>query len=155
MADNDHEGHSGFTISQIATNAGVASSLARHPNVVLLHIGTNDMNQDLDVGNAPARLGSLIDQIFTASPDAVVMVARIIMSTSSDVQSRIDAYNAAIPFVVAARQLAGRKVLLVDMGNALTAEDMADALHPNDQGYVKMANAWSTSLQIASTLGLL
>ncbi|KAF9024283.1 SGNH hydrolase [Hymenopellis radicata] len=154
MVDNDNEGHSGFTISQIATNAGVTSSLALHPNVVLLHIGTNDMNLNSDVGNAPARLGSLIDQIFTASPDAVLFVAQIIMSTSSTTQSRIVAYNAAIPAVLAVRQLAGKKVLVVNMGNLLTAGDMADALHPNDQGYVMMANAWSTALQNASHLGI-
>ncbi|KAF9024252.1 SGNH hydrolase, partial [Hymenopellis radicata] len=147
MADNDNEGHSGFTISQLANDAGTRSSLAQRPNVVLLHIGTNDMNLNSDTANAPTRLGSLIDQIFTATPDAVLIVAQIIASTLASTQSLIATYNAAVPGVVATRRNAGKKVLVVDMGSLLTSSDMSDFLHPNNQGYSKMANAWSTALQ--------
>ncbi len=153
MADNDNEGHSGFTISQISTDTGTISSLAQRPNVVLLHIGTNDMNLNSDTANAPTRLGSLIDQIFTATPDAVLVVAQIVLSTLDTTQSRITTYNAAVPGVVETRRNAGKKVLTVDMGSLLTSSDMSDFLHPNDQGYTKMANAWSTALQSADDQG--
>ncbi len=153
MADNDNEGHSGFTISQLANDPGTRSSLAQRPNVVLLHIGTNDMNLNSDTTNAPTRLGSLIDQVFTASPDAVLIVAQIIASTLASTQSLIATYNAAVPGVVATRRNAGKKVLVVDMGSLLTSSDMSDFLHPNNQGYSKMANAWSTALENADALG--
>ncbi len=153
MADNDNEGHSGFTIAQIAADAGAIASLAQRPDVVLLHIGTNDMGLNSDIANAPARLGSLIDQIFTASPNATLIVAQIIFSTFSTTQSRIVDYNAAIPAVVATRRNAGKKVLVVDMGNILTNADMSDVVHPNDQGYTKMATVWDQGMHAASDLG--
>src|SRR5947209_14639864 len=45
LPDTDNEGHSGWRIDQIA--GGIDGWLATYqPDVVLLHIGTNDMNQN-------------------------------------------------------------------------------------------------------------
>ncbi|HEV8246101.1 MAG TPA: SGNH/GDSL hydrolase family protein, partial [Polyangiaceae bacterium] len=54
-----HEGHSGFTIQQIRDSI-VTWVQTANPQIVTLMIGTNDMNMNLDVANAPARLGDLI-----------------------------------------------------------------------------------------------
>jgi lysophospholipase L1-like esterase len=62
MTDNQEQGIDGATISNISSALPPASSV--RPNVVLLHAGTNDMNLDLKVSSAPARLSSLIDQNF-------------------------------------------------------------------------------------------
>ena len=68
LGDHDHEGHSGWRIDQI--DANIVSWLRTYtPRTILLHIGTNDMNQNYDVGNAPARLSALIDQIRANAPD--------------------------------------------------------------------------------------
>jgi len=40
-------------------------------------IGTNDMIVNFDVGNAPARLSALIDQITNLLPNANLLVASI------------------------------------------------------------------------------
>src|SRR5262249_13855023 len=62
LPDTDNEGHSGWRIDQIA--ASVDGWLSTYqPDVVLLHIGTNDMNQNYQVDTAPQRLGALIDRI--------------------------------------------------------------------------------------------
>ncbi|MEV7629776.1 FG-GAP-like repeat-containing protein [Actinoplanes sp. NPDC089786] len=132
-----NEGHSGWTISQVA---GITDSALRsyQPNVVLLHIGTNDMGNNVDPGGAPGRLGGLIDQILRTAPGVTVVVSTIVPAASGTTQSRINAYNAAIPGVVAARQRAGEHVRLVDMSSVTTA-NLADGLHPDDRGYQKMA----------------
>lgn len=54
-------------------------------------------------------------------------------------------------------QAAGAKLVLVDMrgpGGPLVT-DLADGRHPNDAGYVKMANIWFGGIQEVTRKGLL
>ncbi|MFE9425996.1 ricin-type beta-trefoil lectin domain protein [Kitasatospora sp. NPDC006697] len=153
MPDPDNEGHSGYRIDQIAPL--VDASLDRfRPNVVTLEIGTNDLNQDYQVSTATARLRSLIDQITADVPDATVLVASLIVSTSSSEEPYRAAYNQAIPGIVNSEQAAGKHVGYVDM-SALTTADLADYLHPNDSGYQKMADAFHRGIQAADSAGWL
>ena len=39
-------------------------------------IGTNDLNDNIDIANAPTRLGKLIDEIITDAPAALVVVSQ-------------------------------------------------------------------------------
>ncbi|KAH7252987.1 hypothetical protein B0J15DRAFT_466831 [Fusarium solani] len=121
MSDPDHEGHRGKIIDEISDLASIGISAA--PNIVLLHAGTNDMNKDVDTGNAPARLKKLIDKILKVSPKAVILVSE------------------------------GKKALVVSMNEAVQLSDIADDLHPNDRGYQKMANEFYDAIQQASRLG--
>ncbi|MFI5617676.1 GDSL-type esterase/lipase family protein [Streptomyces sp. NPDC051567] len=135
-----HEGHSGWRIDQIQANIEPWLAEAK-PNVVLLHIGTNDMNRNYQVATAPQRLGGLLDQIHAASPDTTVVVASLVPAVDRAVQERVDAYNRAIPGIVADRAQRGYKISQVSM-SALTTSDLNDRLHPNNSGYVKMGNAF-------------
>jgi hypothetical protein len=82
MSDPDHEGHRGKIIDEISDLASIGISAA--PNIVLLHAGTNDMNKDVDTGNAPARLKKLIDKILKVSPKAVILVSAGSVNQSPD-----------------------------------------------------------------------
>ncbi|MFE6973087.1 phosphatidylinositol-specific phospholipase C domain-containing protein [Streptomyces sp. NPDC057682] len=135
-----HEGHSGWRIDELQANIETWLFEAK-PNVVTLHIGTNDMNRDYQVATAPQRLATLIDQIHTASPDTAVVVASLVPATDPVVQARVDAYNAAIPGIVSDRAQRGYRIARVSMG-ALTTADLNDNLHPNNAGYTKMTNAF-------------
>jgi len=150
-----HEGFSGFTIS-----GGAAGSLAAQvdnaidatdPNIVLLMIGTNDVNGSINLADAPNRLGALLDQITNDAPDALLAVAQIIPIANAQANTRVQAYNAAIPALVQSRAAAGKHVVLVDMftpfnTNPNVAGLMNDALHPNDAGYVLMAQTWYAAI---------
>ncbi|MFJ1729928.1 ricin-type beta-trefoil lectin domain protein [Streptomyces sp. NPDC088254] len=151
MSDPDNEGHSGWRIDQIT---GIADSvLARYrPNVVTLEIGTNDLNGNYQIPTAPDRLRALIDRITGAAPDATVLVGTVIISTSGTEEANRPAFNARIPGIVQAAQAAGKHVRLVDM-SALTRADLADALHPNDTGYRKMADAFNAGIKAADAAG--
>lgn len=140
LPDRDHEGHSGWRIDQLQANIATWLPAAR-PNVVLLHIGTNDMNRNHEVATAPARLGALIDQITTAAPTMTVIVSSLVPSTTPEVQARVAAFNAQIPGLVKERRDRGYKVGFVDMASVTTA-DLNDSLHPNNNGYLKMADAF-------------
>jgi lysophospholipase L1-like esterase len=143
LGDHDHEGHSGWRIEQIDANI-VAWLRATSPHTVLLHIGTNDMNQSFDIANAPARLSALVDHILANAPGVELFVAQIIPANDAAVESRIRTFNAALP---GALQSKGPHVHVVNMHGALTTADLADALHPNAGGYAKMAAAWFAALQ--------
>ncbi len=145
MLDPDHEGYYGAKIDEVAKVIPRELGLYQ-PNVILLHLGSNDLNGNYEVATAPDRLAALIDQITTAAPKADVLVAQIICDSNADVQARIAAYNAQIPAIVQARAKAGKHVYLVSM-SAITPADLNDGLHPSDTGYQKMADAWDASIQ--------
>ncbi|WP_406320024.1 ricin-type beta-trefoil lectin domain protein [Streptomyces sp. NBC_00519] len=151
LSDPDNEGHSGWRIDQIA---GIADSvLARYrPNVIILEIGTNDLNGNYQIPTAPDRLRALIDQITRAAPDATVLLGTVIVSTSGTEEANRPAFNARLPGIVQDAQAAGKHVRLVDM-SALTSADLSDALHPNDNGFRKMADAFNAGVQAADADG--
>jgi len=151
MFDPDDEGYYGARIDQVA--ALITKELALYqPNVITLHLGSNDLNGNYQVSTAPARLASLIDQIVAADPKATVLVAQLVCDSDATVQSRINAYNAQIPEIVRTRASAGKHVFLVSMG-ALTTADLNDGLHPNDSGYQKMADAWDAGIKQVIAVG--
>jgi lysophospholipase L1-like esterase len=143
---NRHEGHGGYTISG-GGNGGIAGTITDsalstyHPHIVLLKIGTNDINGNIDVANAPNRLGSLIDEIVAGAPSALVVVSSIIPTRDTNTNQKVKTYNAAIPGLVNSRAAAGKHVVFVDNYAAFAQNAnystalMADGLHPNDAGY--------------------
>ncbi|MFC9797253.1 FG-GAP-like repeat-containing protein [Streptomyces sp. NPDC127584] len=151
IPDNDHEGHSGWRIEDIAGITDNAMSTYR-PNVVLLHIGTNDMNTNRDPAGAPRRLGELIDRIIRDQPEVAVVVSTLVPARDPVVEGRIAAYNNSIPDVVAERQNAGKHVWMVDM-DPVDVSDLADVLHPNDSGYRKMGDIFYQGVQSLEVAG--
>ncbi|GAB7050404.1 SGNH/GDSL hydrolase family protein [Catenuloplanes indicus] len=152
-ADPDHEGHSGWVIDQIAAIAtGVVAQY--QPNVVALHIGTNDMNRNVDPSGAPQRLEALLDRIYAVAPSTTILLAQIVPAADPAVQRRIDAYNAAVASIVERRRNAGQRIVPADM-RAVTTADLPDGLHPNDTGYRKMATAFHAALSTARNAGMI
>jgi lysophospholipase L1-like esterase len=143
LGDHDHEGHSGWRIDELDANI-VTWLRTSAPHTVLLHIGTNDVNQNHDLANAPARLSTLVDHILATAPSVEIFVAQITPETDATQESRVRAYNAALPDVVRGK---GPHVHLVDMHSALSTADLADGVHPNAAGYAKMAAVWYSALQ--------
>ena len=152
-----NEGHSGYTIDDGGGRSGlqplVQSAIQTyHPNIVTLMIGTNDVGIQLDLVNAPARLGKLMDTILATDPGLLLVVAQITPTQDDTGNTRVQAYNAAIPGLVAARARSGKHIASVDMYGALTANAsyktayLADALHPNDAGFVIMSGVWYSAI---------
>lgn len=152
FSNNKHEGHRGKIIDEIAQMSSVGIWAA--PNVVLLHAGTNDINRDIDVDNAPDRLSNLIELIYEHSPNAAVFVAQIVPTKTASSTARVEAYNSAIPGVVNTWVTKGKHIMTVDIFDAIdSATDLADDLHPNLQGYTKMAQQWYDTITTADAKG--
>ncbi|HEY9060498.1 MAG TPA: GDSL-type esterase/lipase family protein, partial [Pseudobacteroides sp.] len=143
LGDKNHEGHSGWTISQIDTNINTWMDTYK-PQIVLLHIGTNDMYQTPT--GAHERLSTLIDKICAKLPaGGKLYVSDIIPFPMS--ASNVTAYNAKIPGIVQQKAATGKPVYFVEMFKALTSSDLADGVHPNATGYNKMADVWYNAIK--------
>jgi len=151
------ETENGYTIDPGGDRNGISPLIAGaidegHPHIILLMIGTNDIDINLDLANLPTRLGNLLDSITTEAPDALLVVANLTPSTDITWNNRIVAYNNAIPGLVQTRAAAGKHIVMVNMNAAFLANPnwktalMYDALHPNDAGYAVMASVWYTAI---------
>jgi lysophospholipase L1-like esterase len=134
-----HEGHSGFTIDQMVPF--VASDAQYAPNIILLHIGTNDTYMS-NPGGAPTRLQSLVDMILTAYPNTLLVVAKIVPYPSQ--MANVNTFNATIPGLVASRAAMGKHILLADLNTGFNVPTMlsSDTIHPNQTGYNFMGDTW-------------
>ncbi len=154
--DRNHEGHGGFRIDQII--AGIDGYLAAaSPDIILLHIGTNDLLQDLTVDLATQRLAQLLDRIHQVRPTAHVIVASIIpvrVPNAFDADPEDFAEFAShIAGLVGDRAALGRKISHVDMATLVgmtQSEWDSFGIHPNDAAYERMANVWFQ--QVATVL---
>ena len=142
LPDTDHQGHSSFTINDI--RAGLSNWLAAYaaPDVVLLHIGTNDFTDGLSsVVDVQNRLRNLVEELHVLRPHARVIVSSLL--PRSDIPGASDAvnsYNSSLPQFVAGLAAAGHPVHYLDMHSTFLLEDLNDGLHPNPVGYTKMAD---------------
>lgn len=150
-----NEGHSGWGISEVTTysngNAGIAtlipspafsSSSGGTPDIILLHIGTNDSSQ-FSATQMTSDLQGLLNKLFTNAPNALVVVAQII-PLGYGTNSVIKAYNQSIPGLVQTFAAAGKHVTTVDMYTGFNTSTMlgSDSIHPNTSGYTFMADHW-------------
>jgi lysophospholipase L1-like esterase len=152
LPDKDHEGHSGWVISQIASNINNWLN-TYNPDVMLLMIGGNDTL----AGTVPtSALSSLIDQITTQKPNLYLFVADYYYSLPSNQNYQlIIQYDAAIPGIVQQKANAGKHVYFVKLSDAqLATSEYADGLHPTDSGYSKLATIWyNSTISILRSMG--
>jgi lysophospholipase L1-like esterase len=139
LGDKHHEGHGGWRIDQVRTIIDSALELYT-PNVVLLHIGTNDLGQHYQLNTAAARLRDLADRICADRPGIDVIIAAIIPIVGEE--PLVKEYNDQIPGVTAGLQESGCKAHFLDMSRIISTSELFDGVHPVSSGYVKMADAW-------------
>ncbi len=146
FADPHHEGRDGWHADTTGTNdilGQVYNWLTANPaDIVLLHIGTNDITAG---GQNAGEVNAILDEIDRFSTDIKVILALIINRQTYN--SATTQYNIDVNNMAQSRIAAGDDILVVNMEPALNyATDMADNLHPNDAGYAKMADVWFNAL---------
>ncbi len=150
LPEINHEGHGGWKISDPSIGLyenilGWFGSIA-DPDVILLHIGTNDSGGGTTFTNAIDRLDALITRMATAKPNAHIIVTSLMKRTGSNYTAITNSFNPYVPGRIAAQAALGRKVTFLDMHAYLELADMSDGLHPNAGGYAKMAAAWAPAI---------
>ncbi|MFZ0611243.1 MAG: SGNH/GDSL hydrolase family protein [Desulfobacterales bacterium] len=158
--DPYHEGHPGWRAEEVRDN--VLRWLLDNPaEVVLLHIGTNDLARMYDglsesvwksqVQVQVNEVGQILDRIDDFSENTVVILAQIISTTNADHQVYTTYFNQRLKLMAQART--NDTIIITDMENGAglvystaSGGDLADYLHPNNRGYEKMADRWFAAI---------
>jgi hypothetical protein len=87
-------------------------------DIVLVHLGTNDVLRGRDVNSAADMLGYLVDTLRSHNPDIAVVLAQILPSWWNNGTS-IDAFNKLIPQVAADKSTVNSPVIFVDCNTGI------------------------------------
>lgn len=152
--DRDHEGYWGFRTDEIAglIDAAAAAGL---PDIVLMHLGTNDIGQNGATGvtNADTNVRFIVDRLRLQNPSVVILLARVIpigMGTSYFANAaQVPTLNAVIDQIGSDLDTPQSPVLIVDLhtGFDLLTMMQTDGLHPNVVGESFMADGWRAVLE--------
>jgi len=153
LVDFNHEGHGGYSAFDIAwgqdpNTEGVFNWLVDNPaDVILLHAGTNDL-----INTNVSEIEDILNEIdrwengADGNP-ATVILALIIDQVIKD-NPLVAALNDDVKAMANLRIAAGDNIIIVDQQQAVNYDtDMSDNLHPNDNGYTKMAPVWFNALE--------
>jgi lysophospholipase L1-like esterase len=143
--DPQHEGHDGWQADNILPY--LPSWLnTRQPDVVLLHIGTNDVTWNDQDANEVNDILNIIDNYEADSNKSVTVVLALIINRNP-YNAATTAFNNDVNAMALNRIANGDDIIIVDMEHALNyTADMNDNVHPNDAGYTKMAAVWYDAL---------
>jgi lysophospholipase L1-like esterase len=149
--DGDNEGHGGYLATNIAAQNQLPGWLAAtSPDVVLMHLGTNDVWNNIAPAQILSAYTTLVGQMRASNPTMKVLVAQIIPmnpSNCSECAQRVVALNQQIPAWAQSISTAQSPVTVVDQWTGFNdATDTGDGVHPNDSGNTKMAGRWYPAL---------
>jgi hypothetical protein len=127
--------------------------IADQPDVILLHIGTNDITQDSYDANEVNSILNVIDAYEVGNNRHVTVVLALIINRridgSATKRTWTTQFNSDVNVIAANRIANGDDIIVVNMESALDYNivvDMDDEVHPNDNGYIKMAGVWYGAL---------
>ena len=158
---NVNEGHWGWNADQILNGNRDQPSKGElrkwlkkyQPDVVLMHLGTNDMFRNHDLDETVAELREVVRQIRAEAPQVTILMAKLIPAYSQaageQAVNNINRLNQRIPLLVQELNSLQSPVILVDQNTGFdpaTGVDTWDGIHPNASGEEKMAQVWFEAL---------
>ncbi len=141
-----HEGHSGRTADEI--DAEINSWLnASSPNIVLLHIGTNDISRGESNESTIIEIERILDKIYNHNSRTIILLCSLIPRFDSweNRPQRTDELNLLIKQLFNQKRNEGFSIYYVGQNESFksnenwTQDYMSDYVHPNDDGYHIMA----------------
>ncbi|NBW96298.1 MAG: PEP-CTERM sorting domain-containing protein [Planctomycetia bacterium] len=165
-----HEGHSGYTTSQIlwnlnhddgnASNSGgfwlsgtnPNTSGGNSPDYIPINVGGNDFGQtQFRNSGAIERYDATLSEVRSLRPNAAVIATTLMYR--SDVSTYVNTYfNPYLEDVVYSHVLAGEDVRFLDLYGLITPGGngtnvlSSDGIHPTQSGYNAMADAFARSI---------
>ncbi|MCP4408570.1 MAG: hypothetical protein GY807_12555, partial [Gammaproteobacteria bacterium] len=165
IGDPDHEGIGGNEASQVLQRV-INALIANPTDIILLHVGTNDINFD-DPNQTIIDIENILDAIDTwevSNNEVTVLLSTIIERSTKSLcntnpvfnNAKVSALNGLIGNLVANRS--NDKLILVDQhGTIIPAAHISeDGVHPNPNGYERMADEWFDVLtDVSSNIDIL
>ncbi len=146
--DLKHEGHDGWKIAQI--DSIISSSLKRYePDLILLMIGTNDMNSDASKARSYVAhdYKALLNHIFATKQSVKVIVSPIIYNRITSDEDT-NTFNNALKSHVSSLASQGYYITFAaSMSAQVPKAGLPDAVHPSDTLYARMAQVWMYYIQ--------
>jgi acyl-CoA thioesterase I len=149
--DQHHEGRNGWRVDQVNAQLDVWMR-ASQPQVLLVHLGHNDLIQGQTVTSTIDDLDALIDIARAVNPAVMIAIAQPIPCAHSNSFCRaaeLAELAQRLPALGLARTSAASRVLIVDMRSDFSIDaDLYDGLHPDASGDRKLAERWLAALAL-------
>lgn len=145
--DLDHEGHWGWRVDEILQRLPGWAAVAQ-PDIVLIHLGTNDIAQNQSIASTTTEVRSLIQTLRTVNPRVQILVAQIIPLWGAEAQ--MQQLNTSIAQLATELNTTESPIITVDQFtgfNPLPSKHTYDGCHPNAVGEAIMADRWFTTLK--------
>lgn len=157
-------GASGQRVDQINSSYDPGGQvLTYQPNLVIIHLGTNDCTQR-DSGtwsgteaDSVNSYSDLLTTIFANKPDTIVVACKIIPVQTAGPDALVTSYNAALATMIASHPNTSR-IIVSDHNAAFKAnvnwstDYMSNNAHPNDAGEALQASTTLADIQSNVTL---
>jgi len=144
--DLNHEGHWGWRADQLLGSIGGWAATYK-PDIVLMHVGSNDMLQGQSVESTLSEISQIIDRLRAANPNVKLLLSQLIPTTAA-ANSQITALNNALPGLASQKSTAQSSITIVNQNAGFNAAtDTFDGVHPTSGGEEKMATKWYQALQ--------
>lgn len=146
--DGENEGHGGILATNIVRDNRLPGWLSSaRPDVVLMHLGTNDVWNNIPASTILNAYTTMLGQMRASNPAIELVVAQIIPMTPANCPAcaqRVADLNAAIPGWARANSTTASPITVVDQWTGFdTAADTTDGVHPNSStGIQKIESRW-------------
>ncbi|MHA7628623.1 SGNH/GDSL hydrolase family protein [Corallococcus sp. M7] len=145
--DRDHEGHWSWRADQVLANISNWAA-STHPDLVLIHLGTNDTYYNQTEDSTVSELEQIIDRLRVVNPRVKVFLAQIIPTSGAMLSLKLQSLNQRMPSLAAAKSTEESPVYVVDQWTDFNpATDTYDGIHPNLLGEEKMAERWYQAIR--------
>jgi lysophospholipase L1-like esterase len=121
-----------------------------NPDIVLMHLGTNDVWSNRLPQEITTAFSKLVDQMRASKSSMKILVAEIIPMNPPNCGPRVVALNRVIESWAAGKTTSSSPITVVDAWTGFdTASMTGDGVHPNDAGNRKLADTWYQPLASA------
>jgi acyl-CoA thioesterase I len=136
--DQNHEGHTGWTTSQVTPNVTKWARASR-PDLVLLDLGANDIVQGRPSQNIIMQLRTIVVLLRAVNPNVKVLLAKL--TPMSGFESQVAELNAQIGPLAMQLNRPRSQVMVVDLASGFDlSADVGDGVHPTEAGEKLIAN---------------
>ncbi len=150
-----HEGHPGWTAEELRVALPLWLEI-EEPDILVLHIGTNDIYEGLPLAGAVEAIDKSLETVLRQAPSCLTVLSTI-GPYRSPKNSQAVQLNQELRAMAARRAAAGQRIVLADSYRTLTDSGvsleqlLSDSAHPSDLGYYLMAKEIWQALAAANS----
>jgi lysophospholipase L1-like esterase len=146
--DMNHEAISGRRTDELLATVSAWGPSQPVPDVVLIHLGSNDLMQNQSAAGTANEIGQIIDVLRARNANVKVLVAKLAYAPQFYTNAQVDNLNDAIVAMVADKDTGASPVAVVDQNSGFDpAADTFDGLHPIPSAEATQANRWFAKLK--------